>query len=218
MHSILVLNSKGGCGKTTIATNLAAYYSLRGKSVSLVDLDPQCSSLDWLYFRPENRPYIHGVQGCDRAAHIPRGAEVVIIDAPAGIHGRELPNLVKRAQTIVMPVLPSPFDLNASQRFTEELLDIRRVYQQQVRIGTVINRARENTQGSLKLEDYLRHLKLPNGRRLPFVGVLRASQNYIRAAEKGLSIFELAHSLAGHDQALWRPLTRWLNSKRSLPR
>ena len=84
----------------------------------------------------------------------------------------------------------------------------RRVLGHKVRIGTVITRARENTLGRLVLEDYLRHLRLPDGGRLPFVAVLRASQNYLQAAERGLGIFELAPSHTGHDLELWRPLLR----------
>ena len=217
MRSILVLNAKGGCGKTTLATNLAASFALRNKAVALVDLDPQQSSMDWLEVRSENRALIKGVSAVDGAVRLPRNLDFVVYDAPAGTHGSDLSQLARRAETIVIPVLPSPIDLRAAQRFTDELFHLSRVVKHQVRIGTVINRARENSPGRLILEEYLRNLRLPDGRKLPFVAVLRASRNYVRAAARGLSIFELGPAAVVHDLELWRPLLRWLGSKRSLP-
>jgi chromosome partitioning protein len=217
MRTILVLNPKGGCGKTTVATNLAACYAVRGRQVVLVDLDPQGSSIDWLAARPEDAPPIVGVAAFAERLRLPRRADVVILDAPAGGHGKDLADLVRRAQTAVVPVLPSPIDLRAADRFTEELFALRRVLNHQIRIGTVINRAREKSAGRLELEEYLRHLRFPDGRRLPFVAVLRASQHYLTAAEYGLGICELAPSTVKHDLALWRPLLRWLGSRASVP-
>jgi chromosome partitioning protein len=217
MRSILVLNAKGGCGKTTLATNLAAYYAARGQKVALVDLDPLGSSIDWLDSRPGKRPPIIGVAGWKGQARVPRTVEVAVYDAPAKVHGSELSDLVRRAQSLLMPVLPSPIDLRAAARFSEELLGLGRVGNRKIKVATVINRARENSPGRFALEDFLRGLKMSDGRRLPFVGVLRASQNYVRAAERGLGIFELGPSSVAHDLELWRPITRWLNSKASLP-
>lgn len=217
MRTILVLNSKGGSGKTTVATNLAAHYANRGRKVALVDLDPQGSSADWLYFRPAGRPPIIGVEGDERTLRIPRSVEVAVIDAPAGVHGERLAALAKRAQTMLMPVLPSPIDIRAAERFVEELNDVSPVARNRVRLGTIINRARENSPARVILEDYLRHVRLEGGRRLPFVGVLRASQNYIKAAERGLGVSELAPSAVRHDLELWQPILRWLDSRRSMP-
>jgi chromosome partitioning protein len=217
MRSILVLNAKGGCGKTTLATNLAANFAVRNKAVALVDFDPQQSSMDWLAVRPEDRAPIEGISGFEGTVRLPRNLDYVVFDAPAGTHGGDVSHLVRRAETILMPVLPSPFDIRAAQRFTDELFHISRVLNKQVRIGTVINRARENSPGRLILEEFLRELRLPDGRKLPFVAVLRASQNYVRAAERGLSVFELGPVAVAHDLELWRPLLRWLGSKRSIP-
>ncbi len=217
MRSILVLNSKGGCGKTTLATNLASYYAGRKKSVALVDLDPQQSSMDWLEARPDKRPSIHGLAAADGSPRVPRNSDVVVMDAPAAVHAQALTNLVRRAETLVMPVLPSPIDIRAAHRFFEELLHVGRVSRKQIRLAAVINRARENSPAPYLLEEYLHSVKLPGGGRLPVVAVLRASQNYIKAAERGLGVFELGPMAVAHDLELWRPLLRWLNSKRSVP-
>jgi len=217
MRSILVLNAKGGCGKTTLATNLAVYYALRKKAVTLIDFDPQESSVDWLAVRSEKRAPIKGIAAVETSVRVPRDTDYVIMDAPAGIHGKPLANLVRRAETLIMPVLPSPIDVRAAHRFTEELFHLGRVMKKQIRVASVVNRARENSPGRYLLEEYLHTVKLPDGRHLPLVGALRASQNYIRAAERGLGIFEMGPSAVAHDLELWRPILRWLNSKRSVP-
>ena len=217
MRSILVLNSKGGSGKSTIATNLAVYYANAGQSVALVDHDPQQSSLDWLELRPEDRPAIAGVDGGAAGSRAPRGTEISIIDAPAATHGPALTELLKKAQSVVIPVVPSIIDLNAASRFLDELVDAGRVINNKVRVATVANRVRENSPGRVELEEYLRSVKMRSGRRLPFTALLRNTQNYVHAAERGLGIFEMAPSRVTHDIELWTPLIRWLNSKRSLP-
>jgi chromosome partitioning protein len=217
MRTILVMNSKGGSGKTTIATNIAVYYALRGHSVALMDFDQQASATDWLAARPGNRPAIRGVEAWHGNARVPSDADYVIMDGQAARHGRALADLIRRAQTVVIPVLPSPFDLRAAARFYEELLNVSRVIQNQVRIATVANRVREISPSRFALEDFLTTLRLPDGRRLPFVALLRNTQNYVRAAERGLGIWEIAPSAAAYDWELWRPLMRWLNSKHSVP-
>lgn len=216
-RTIIVINSKGGSGKTTMACNLAAYYANEGNKVALVDFDRQQSALDWLEDRPEGRPEILGVDGTKRSATVPRGMDYVIMDAPAATHGKQLGDLLSRARTAIIPVIPSPLDLNAAERFLEEILEAGRVLKNKVRIATVANRVRENSPGRWEIEEYLDSLKLPDGRKMPFVALLRNTQNYVNAAERGLSIFEIAPSRVEHDLELWKPLTRWLNSKNSLP-
>lgn len=216
-RTIVVINSKGGSGKTTLACNIAAYYAIEGKKVALVDLDRQQSAMDWLADRPEDRPEIIGVDATKRATTVPRGMDYVIMDAPAASHGKQLEDLLSRARTAIIPVVPSAVDLNAAERFVEEILEAGRVLRSKVRVATVANRVRENSPGRWEIEEYLDSLKLPDGRKMPFVAMLRNTQNYVNASERGLSIFEIAPSRAEYDLELWKPLTRWLNSKNSLP-
>ena len=218
MRSILVLNSKGGTGKTTLATNLAAYYAIEQYKVTLVDYDMQGSALDWLETRPEGRPPIHGVDGTRRGARVPRNTDYLFMDAPAASRGETLARLLRKTQTCLIPVVPSAIDLNAAVRFLGELVNIGRVLDRRVRVGTVANRVRERSPGCFELEDFLRSVRLPDGRRLPFVAALRGAQSYVHAAERGLSIWELPPSKVKHDMELWDPLIAWLNSRRSLPR
>ena len=217
MRSILVLNSKGGSGKTTLATNLAAYYAVKGHSVALLDFDPQASSIDWLKARPEHRAPIKGIRAWDGGARVSRNIEYAIIDAPAALRGRALSELVRRAQTVVVPVIPSAIDMRAAEHFHDELMEVSRVINKQVKVATVANRVREISPSRFVLEDFLRSLRLPDGKRLPFITCLRNTQHYVNAAERGLGICEMAPSLVMHDMELWRPLLRWLNSARSIP-
>ena len=217
MRTILVLNSKGGSGKTTIATNLAGYYADRGTSVALADFDPQGSSIDWLAARGADRPAIRSVEAFHAGARLPTGVDVTIMDAPARTHGEDLSGLVRRAQTIVIPIVPSPLDLRAAERFLDELFRIKAVEKGEVKVATIANRAREGSLAASELGEYLEGLKLPSGKKLPFLALIRASVNYLRAAERGLSIFEFAPMATAVDREHWAPLTRWLNGSRSLP-
>ena len=217
MRSILVMNAKGGSGKTTLSINLASYYALEGRQVALVDYDPQCCALDWLESRPEGRPTITGIEGLQKGARVPRGTDVVILDAPAATHGRPVTELLGRAQTCIVPVIPSTIDLKAAARFIDELTDLGRVLNRRVRVATVANRVRENSPGHFEIEEFLETTTLPNGRKLPFVACLRNSINYSHAAERGLGIWEIAPSKVAHDLEMWEPLISWLDSKASRP-
>jgi chromosome partitioning protein len=213
MRHILVTNAKGGCGKSTIATNLAAYYASEGFATALADYDPQGSALAWLAERPEEYAPIAAVHGFESGLRsVPRSTEYVIIDSPARSHGRELTELVRRAETILVPVLPSPIDMKAASGFVGELLEVGKVADKKARVALVANRVKENTLIFDELDEYLSHLNVP------YIATLREAQNYIRAYQRGLGIHELPPYLAWPDWEQWDPLIEWLDSKRSRPR
>jgi chromosome partitioning protein len=213
MRHILVTNAKGGCGKSTIATNLAAYYASEGFATALADYDPQGSAVAWLEQRPEECAPITAIRGFESGLRsVPRNAEYVIIDSPARSHGRELTDLVRRAETILVPVLPSPIDMKAASTFVQELLDVGKVADKKARVALVANRVKENTLIFDELDQYLSHLKVP------YIATLREAQNYIRAYQRGLGIHELPPYLAWPDWEQWDPLLEWLDSRRSRPR
>ncbi|MBK69010.1 MAG: chromosome partitioning protein [Legionellales bacterium] len=218
MRTIVVLNPKGGCGKSTIATNIAAYFSIKGKRVTLADCDPQGSSDDWLSARPDKYSVINGIVVEHDRLKIPRNTEILIIDTPAAMEDKRLKKYLRKAQSLVMPIIASPIDIRAAERFLNELFSLRGSINNKIKIATIANRVREDTLIAAKLENYLNNIRLPNGKKLPFMTMLRASQNYINASEQGLSIFELAPSKTYYDREQWAPLLRWLNSKRSIPK
>jgi len=212
MRHIMVMNAKGGCGKSTLATNIASYFANEGASVALADYDPQRSGLDWLERRPSDRPEIVGVAGFDGGLRrVPRNADIVVIDAPARSHGKELTDLVKHAETIVVPVLPSTIDMQATTTFLDELRNVGKIERKQAKFGLVANRVRDNTLIFDDLDEYLTKAKAP------YVAALREAQNYVRAYTRGLGIFELPEYLAWPDWDEWEPLMSWIKSKRSQP-
>jgi chromosome partitioning protein len=208
----MVLNAKGGRGKSTLATNIASYFANEGASVALADYDPQRSSLDWVARRPADRPEIVGVAAFeDGLKHVPRSSDIVVSDAPARSHGSELTDLVRHAETIVVPVLPSTIDMQATTSFLQELRSVGKVDRKEVRIGAIANRVRDYTLIFDELDEYLTKA------RVPYIAALREAQNYVRAYTRGLGIFELPEYLAWPDWDEWDPLVSWLKSRRSQP-
>ena len=212
MRRIMVLNAKGGCGKTTIATNLASHFAKTKKNVVIADFDPQQSSLDWLRKRSASLPPITGLDAVNHPLRVPNDTEVVIFDVQAGVYGKDLTQMVRRAETIILPVLPSPIDIRAGAKFLHDLLLVGRVSRDQVRIGLIANRVKDNSWGYDKLEAFLNSLDIP------MIASLRETQNYLRAQERGLGVFDMGNSLAGHDVNQWKPIIKWLNSKKSVPK
>jgi len=207
MRHIMVLNSKGGCGKSTLATNLAVFFAREGREVCIADYDSQRSSLDWLALRPADLPAIGGVPAfAEGIRGVARSTEVLIIDAPARVHGAELIELVRRAETIIVPVLPSSVDMKACSHFMADLLEVGKVSRKQARLAVIANRVREHTLIFEELELYLTQLKVP------YLGSLREAQNYVRAYARGMGVMELPEYLAWPDWKQWE-----LESKRSQP-
>jgi chromosome partitioning protein len=212
MRHVMVMNSKGGCGKSTLATNIASYFATEGCKVALADYDPQRTSLDWLAMRPEDLPAITPVPAHEEGLRgVPRDTDILVIDAPARTHGSEMNELVRRAETILVPVLPSPIDMKACAHFMGELLELGKVQRAQARLAVVANRVRENTLLFEELDQYLTKLKVP------YLSSLRQSTNYLRAFQRGMGIFELPEYLAWPDWEQWEPITKWLGSRRSQP-
>ncbi len=212
MRHILVTNAKGGCGKSTLATNLAAYFASEGYETALADYDPQGSALAWLEERSEDYERITGISGFDEGLRrVPRNADYVIIDAPARSYGKELTELVKHAETVIVPVLPSPIDIKAAHDFIDELLHRGKIEKRKAKVGIIANRVRENTLIFEELDEYLSGLKVP------YIAALREAQNYIRAYQRGIGIHELPPYIAWPDWEQWEPIIEWLESRRSRP-
>jgi chromosome partitioning protein len=206
----MVLNSKGGCGKSTLSTNLAVFFARAGHEVCIADYDPQRSSLDWLAQRPPDLAPVTGVPAFeDGLRNVPRTTDVLVIDAPARVHGVELNELVRRAESILVPVLPSSVDIRACAHFMAELLEIGKVSRKQARLALVANRVREHTLIYEELDEFLSKLKIP------YLGCLREAQNYVRAYARGMGVLELPEYLAAPDWEQWQPIGEWLTSKRS---
>jgi len=212
---IVVLNTKGGSGKTTIATNLAAYYAAAGRRVALLDLDPQGSSMRWLRQRPPEAPPIHGIAGYETrlsvtrsfALRSPPGTEHVVVDTPAALSVAQMPETVRDASAIIVPVLPSDIDIHAASRCIADLLLVAKVHRSERRLVIVANRARRYTKAFQSLMRFLQSL------RIPVAAVLRDSQAYIRSAETGLGLHEMKGALLQEDLDSWKPLVEWLERR-----
>jgi len=214
VRRILVVNAKGGCGKTTVATNLASYYASKGIPPALLDYDPQGSSMQWLASRDEEHFPIHGVaafrkptSGMTRTwqMRLPAETERLILDAPAGIHGMPLVDMVREADTIIIPVLPSPIDIHAASHFIKDLLLVAKVRARSIRVGVVANRVRKNTKVYQSLQRFLDSLHIP------FIAYLRDTQNYVQSSEQGLGVSEWQAHKIRQDRAQWDKLVRWVD-------
>ncbi|MBY6204013.1 ParA family protein [Halomonas denitrificans] len=209
MRTIAVLNAKGGCGKTTIATNLAAALAWEGYQVALGDLDPQQSSADWSAVRPDEYPEVIALNAADGPIRAPSGTDFLILDSAAGIHGPEMGNLVRRAQTILIPVLPSYIDMNAAYRFLGHLFSLKPIAEGDAKVGLVANRVKPHTIIYRELTGFL------EGFKAPVIGHLRDSMNYVRAFERGLSVNDLPAYMAEQDWEEWETVTNWVTSRKS---
>jgi len=213
----LVVNGKGGCGKTTIATNLAAAYAHRGERVVLIDHDAQASSTQWHEHRPPDLPPIHLVEAHRRTAmyttrafqhRLPPDADCIVIDTPSAVGDAELDALLRGIDVVVVPLLPSSIDIRAGTRFIAQLVSHRVFRARPVPVGVVANRVRHNTLTHSKLMSFLDCLNVPT------VATFRDSSIYTRLADEGTGIFDVERD-ANVDREIeeWRRLLDWIDER-----
>jgi chromosome partitioning protein len=215
MQRIIVLNPKGGSGKTTLATNLAAYFACHGIKTALIDHDSQGSSSDWLERRPLEYPAIQGIAAYRQPHGVTRsfamrtepGTEVVITDTPAALDVMQFSSVLNQADAILIPVLPSEIDIRAATDCVTKLLTKLRLHDAELRIAVLANRAKTNTKVYKKLVTVLTSMSIP------FITTLRDSQNYISSAEEGIGLFEMEKNGMVRDLKSWEPVVEWLCSR-----
>ena len=216
MQRIVVLNPKGGSGKTTVASNLAACFAANGERPALMDLDPQGSSMRWLRKRPDDAPPIHGIAAFERSGavtrswqmRVPADCGAVIIDTPAAIDPHALPDLTRGVDAVLVPVMPSEIDIHATAKCIADLLLVAKIRRSQRRIGIIANRVRGNTRVAQSLTRFLTSLDIP------LVTTLRDTQNYVRSAEIGLGVYEMPQWQVQQDLPQWQEILSWLAERR----
>ena len=205
MLTILVANIKGGCGKTTVATHLAAASAAAGLPTVLADVDRQRSSLGWLERRPGQAPALVGLDWAKDFTDTPRGTKRLVIDAPAALKTKQIEDLVKMADVVVLPVLPGAFDEQATQRFLGKLDELKRIAKKKTTVAVVGNRMRARTRAADRLDRFL------GGIGHQVVTRLRDSQIYADAAESGLSLFDMPGKRAAEHRGDWQPLLSYID-------
>jgi chromosome partitioning protein len=216
MKTTLVLNPKGGSGKTTIATNLASCFAAADVPTTLMDYDPQGSSRNWLRLRPPHAPAIHCANGApgrrDRLrsfdSYVPRETRRLIIDAPAGASGMLLQEMLERAHFILVPVVPSVIDLHATANFLRELVSYSRLRSGSVQLAVVANKVRRSMPAYRPLESFLQSSNLT------LLARLLDSDVFLRAAESGVGIFEMDENLSVSERKQFMPIVEWVEDRR----
>jgi chromosome partitioning protein len=212
MQRIVVLNPKGGSGKTTIATNLASYLASHGHAPVLMDFDPQGSSVRWVKKRKPTQAPIHVIAAFEKDTRTTRAFQLrvpqvtthVIVDTPAALSAHQMPEMTRDADKVLVPVLPSDIDIHACSRCIRDLLLVGKIRREDDRIGVIANRVRRNTLTYQSLIRFLHTLGIP------IVATIRDSQNYVRAAELGVGVHEMKSYVAHDDIEQWAPLVDWL--------
>jgi len=212
LHKIVILNPKGGCGKTTLATNLASGYARRGLTPTLVDCDPQGFSMRWLEKRPTTRPMIYGIAAYESeeplAAQVNPDSKNMIFDLPAALPGNQLQDYTYTADSILIPIMPSAVDVYSATRFIAELLLDQQLDRRDQRLVIVANRVRSNTKSYRMLKSFLKSLDIP------LIAVLRDSQNYVHAIAQGLGLCELPAYRIKNDVQQIDAIFTWLDRQR----
>jgi len=208
MRAILVVNPKGGCGKTTLATNLAGYLARQNQRVVMWDLDQQKSSLNWLALRAPELPAIIrlGLERGEASQRVTEENDWLVLDSPAGIYGKNLSHALKLAHKIIVPVQPSMFDMVATRDFIDRLMEEKTIQKHKAFIGIVGMRVDPRTRAASTLEQFLTQYNLP------ILTYLRDTMVYVNAAFNGKSIFDLPFYQAERDLVQWQPLTKWVKA------
>ena len=217
MNTTLVINAKGGVGKSTITTNLASYFASRDVTTTIADFDPQGSSLNWIAQRSSEARKIYGADLSSRIGAglangrrvIPRGTQQLIIDAPAGPSRLLLQDLLSRTQSILIPVAPSSIDVHATANFIKELLLVGHVRFRNIRVAVIANRVRNSKPVYAPLERFVASLGIR------FLGRVTDSDVYVEAAESGLGVFDLQAEAAADEQREFLPIVRWVQNEQS---
>jgi chromosome partitioning protein len=209
MPVIAVVNRKGGSGKSTLATHLAAYYANAGVAVMLGDVDRQQSTQSWLRSRslrelPRSAPIVGWAVDPKRVLRPPAGVTHVVLDTPGGLRGFDLARVVAFADVILMPICNSIFDRESAAECFAEMMTLPRVASGRCKVAAVGMRLDARTKAAEVLESWARGLELP------FIGVIREAQAYVRCVEQGLTVFDLADAQAQLDVAQWKPIAAWL--------
>jgi chromosome partitioning protein len=203
MPVIVIANPKGGAGKSTLATNLAGCLAADGVAVMLGDVDRQQSSAQWLALRPPQLPAIRGWDvAADDIVRPPRGTSHVVLDTPAGLHGKRLDAVLRIADKLLIPLQPSLFDIQATHAFVQAVRAHKRGAD--LAIGLVGMRVREHTRANEQLHNNLATLPVP------VVAWLRDTQNYVQLAARGLTLWDVAPSRVERDLEQWAPLKAWI--------
>ena len=203
MPVIVVANPKGGVGKSTLSTNLAGYLASQGHSVMLGDIDRQQSARTWLGLRPAAaRPIRSWDTGDDLRVRAPKGTTHMVLDTPAGLHGKRLDEVLKIATQVIVPLQPSIFDIHATHDFLRQLAGHRRA--DTFSVALVGMRSREGTIAADQLKAFL------GASPFPVLTHLRDTQNYIHLAAQGLTLWDVTPSRVERDLAQWQPITSWL--------
>jgi chromosome partitioning protein len=219
MQKIVVLNPKGGSGKTTIATNLVSYFAVEKLRPTLMDMDAQGSSTHWLSKRTQEQPLIHGIAAYERntgltrsfATRLPLDTQRLVVDTPAAVETQKLPDITRNATAVLVPVLPSDIDIHAAAKCISNLLLIAKLRRDEQRIAVIANRVKKQTLIYKSLMKFLENLQIP------VIATLRDSQAYIRSAETGLGVFEMKPNGVREDLEQWLPLVGWLAQRKPLP-
>jgi len=214
LNKIVILNPKGGCGKSTLATNLAACYAKRGPTPAVMDYDPQGSTIGWLDRRPDDLPKIHGIAAYKNSMtatrswqlRVPDDTVNLLVDSPASVDHDDLRELTRDSTSILVPVLPSSMDIHAASRCIADLLLVAKVDRRDRKLAVVANRTRKNTKSFGQLMRFLDSLGIP------IVAVLRDSQNFVHAAEQGVGLCDMQPSRVRQDVEQIEKIVDWLEA------